>query len=318
MNGRDIVTGDPPPDHGRSFDKGLGLPVALFSRSACYGHLISLIRTRARLMHVLGENQIKNIPLLLITPETGVRVLTESLQAKLLKVASQILNPFQNPTIAHKTTVDSTGEEQLEQKLEELIDLDDNVRKLLTPEECARLAGGFGATDESVAAILREAMIADKKFQHEHKDDETVGESHFLQDIVNEGLAAAVRSGDYYASRQLLILYSLVASGGMEVTAVNEDKVEDPKNAEAKLLEDAPCVSSLKESINAMDTNLKPPPPPPLDTDRLRSATNSGGYNSSTELLIFCWTLIVFHSSLCHRWSLVCPWRCSSFKVNAR
>ena len=123
VGGRDIVSGELRSDgheHGRSFKNGLGLPVALFVRTATFGHLIFLLRTRARLLHVWGESQIKNIPLLIITPELGVRVLTKPLEALLLKNASQRLNPFQNPTIAHKTTVDSFGEE-LEQKLEELI-----------------------------------------------------------------------------------------------------------------------------------------------------------------------------------------------------
>ncbi|CAB9499436.1 expressed unknown protein [Seminavis robusta] len=279
VNGKYVVTGEPHEDgseHGRSFDKGLGLPIALFVRTATFGHLISLIRTRARLMHVLGENQIKGIPLLLITPTDGVRVLTEALQASLLKVASHQLNPFQNPTIAHKTTIDHTGEEQLEQKLEELIDLDDNVRKLLTPEECVRLAGGFGATDDSVAAILKEAMIADRNVETSNSIN---GEGHMLQDLVNEGLAAAVRSGDYYTSRQLLILYSLVASNGFDDDENDhgDDEATSQPQSKTKMLRDATPMSELKESINTISTDLKPPPPPPLDTDRLRSATNSDG-----------------------------------------
>ena len=34
---------------------------------------------------------------------------------------------------------------------------------MLTPEELARLAGGFGATDDSVATILKDVMIQDRK-----------------------------------------------------------------------------------------------------------------------------------------------------------
>jgi hypothetical protein len=285
VDGKDVVTGGPCIDgseKGRSFDKGLGLPVALFVRTATFGHLISLMRTRARLMHVLGENQVKTMPLLLISPDLGVRVLTESLQATLLKVASQELNPFQNPTIAHKTIVDRTEEEQLEQKLEELIDLDDSVRKLLTPEECVRLAGGFGATDDSVAAILKDAMRADVDFRRDSHVNNGVctGKGHMLQDLVNEGLTAAVRSGDYYTSRQLLILYSLVASTGVDDNVgVDGDETRDVQGPSANgvILKNAAAGSELKENITALGTNLKPPPPPPLDTDRLRSATNSDG-----------------------------------------
>jgi len=285
VNGKDVATGDPHVDdeagNGRSLERGLGLPVALFVRTATYGHLISLLRTRARLVHVLGENRIKNMPLLLITPEDGVRVLTDKLQAALLKDASQRLNPFQNPTIAHRTTVNATGANELEQKLEELIDLDDSIRRMLTPEECARLAGGFGATDDSVATILKEAMLHDKKFQQEHNNDGSVDqrEGHMLQDVVNEGLAAAVRSGDYYTSRQLLILYSLVAASANDEDDTTEESksANENQSAEAKLLKDTTPVSELKESMNTLSTNLSPPPPPPLDTDRLRSATNSDG-----------------------------------------
>ena len=273
VDGKDVATGKSRVDEtgtGRSLTSGLGLPVALFVRTATYGHLISLIRTRARLAHVLGETRFRNIPLLMITPERGVRVLTEKLQATLLKDASQRLNPFQNPTIAHKVTIHSTNGEQLEQKLEELIDLDDNVRKLLTPEELVRIAGGFGATDDSVATILQEAMLRDKEQK-----------GHTLQDIVNEGLTAAVRSGDYYTSRQLLILYSLVASKGMEdenEQSNAESLSENGKSAaQVKFLRDTTPVQDLKESMNTLSTNLTPPPPPPLDTDRLRGATNSDG-----------------------------------------
>jgi len=277
VNGKDVVTGEA---RFRSFDKGLGLPIALFVRTATYGHLVSMIRTRARLSHVLGETRIRDIPLLMITPEQGVRVFTKQLEAQLLKDASQRLNPFQNPTIAHKTTVNSTGGEQLETKLEELLDLDENVRRLLTPEECARIAGGFGATDESVATILKEAMLKDKQ---ENKDGEAGNcrEGH-LQNIVNEGLAAAVRSGDYYTSRQLLILYSLVASKGLEddlddIDCESLPSMNEKSTAESKFLKDRTPVSELRESINTLSTNLNPPPPPPLDTDRLRGATNSDG-----------------------------------------
>jgi hypothetical protein len=273
---------------GRSLDKGVGLPVALFVRTATFGHLISLLRTRARLLHVLGETHIKGIPLLMVTPELGIRVLTEKLQSDLLKIAAHNLNPFQNPLLEHKTKIDDTDERHLATKLEELIDLDDSIRETLTAEECVRLAGGFGATDDSIAQILKDAMIQDKESQKNGGNDT---ESHKLQDIVNEGLASAVRSGDYYTSRQLLILYSLVASEGHQMDIeekVNELTKEDGKNtkqftrrkssldSEAMLLKRQSTSTSI--TINNENSRLPPPPPPPpLDTDRLRSATNSDG-----------------------------------------
>jgi len=270
-----------------------------------FAHLISLIRARARLSHVLGKNHIgKNFPLLVITPDLGVRVLTEQLQGELLKIASHNLNPFQNPVIAHKTKMGSTSELEFEQKLEELIDLDDTIRKILTPEECARIAGGFGATDESVAAILKDAMFADKEVQKDihNKIDNTNNMNGQLQDIVNEGLAAAVRSGDYYTSRQLLILYTLVASMGNDnkhlieddndhddsngnIVRNSKDALDGTKSEENKKSSLGGNVRELQAltgrsnvSVASMRKNIpKPPPPPPLDTDRLRSATNSDG-----------------------------------------
>lgn len=286
--GKDVATGKNTKDNaatGRSFGKGVGLPVALFVRTPQFGHLISLLRTRARLSHVWGEKHIRGIPLLYIAPHKGIRVLTDKLQKELLQIASRSLNPFQNPLL-HKTTIDNTDERQLETKLEELIDLDESIREMLTPEECVRLAGGFGATDESIALILKGAMIQDMESKKEGK---LTSESHKLQDIVNEGLASAVRSGDYYTSRQLLILYSLVASEGHQIDAEEKliatapggrNKVRLLKrsslDSEAMLLKRQADSSTL--IISSENSRLPPPPPPPpLDTDRLRSATNSDG-----------------------------------------
>ncbi|CAJ1934304.1 unnamed protein product [Cylindrotheca closterium] len=284
VNGKDVASGL---DTRRSLEKGVGLPVALFVRTATFGHLISLLRTRARLMHVWGQAQIQDIPLLYISPAQGIRVLTAKLQHELLQIASRGLNPFQNPLL-HKTTIDNTDEKQLETKLEELIDLDGSIREMLTPGECVRLAGGFGATDESIAQILNDAMIQDKNSQ---LAGELKSESHRLQDIVNEGLAHAVRSGDYYTSRQLLILYTLVASEGHQMDADEKPKVATltESGPEANILTRTMSLDSgallLKRqaqsfglTINAENSILPPrPPPPPLDTDRLRSATNSDG-----------------------------------------
>lgn len=294
VDSKDRATGEDRNDlegTGRSLETGVGLPVALFVRTPTFGHLISLFRTRARLLHVLGEKHIKGLPLLLISPELGVRVLTETLQRDMFKIAAKNLNPFQNPLLAHKTTIDDTSESHLETKLEELIDLDESIRTTLTPEECARLAGGFGATDDSIAQILKEAMIQDKNSQ---KDGIKETDTHKLQDIVNEGLAAAVRSGDYYTSRQLLILYSLVSSEGHRMDAKEEklksinDESGDKGSTNKRLLDQKTNLDSagtlLKRQGSGMSdistvSDGKPPPPAPapLDTDRLRSATNSDG-----------------------------------------
>lgn len=218
---------DRPSDPELSLEDGVGLPIALFVRTACYGHLIALLRARARLSSALGKEHTRGIPLLMITPERGVRVLTEPLQKQLLQTIARSLNPFQNPMLQHRTTIDNTSESHMQQKLEELIDLDsDNVRNILTPEECARIAGGFGATDDSVAHLLVDVMQEDRKHDEEmallRQQLGNAGEegkeqsSHKLQDIVNDGLTSAVRSGDYNTARQLLILYTLVASKGQQ------------------------------------------------------------------------------------------------------
>lgn len=318
VDNKDCATSQPRLDEegtGRSFDRGVGLPVALFVRQGTYGHLISLLRTRARLANVLGDAHIRGIPLLLITPDHGVRVLTESLQRELWKIASHSLNPFQNPTIAHKTNIDNTVEESFQQKVEELIDLDDSIREMLTPEELARLAGGFGATDDSVATILKDVMIQDRKQNKQKRHSKgsnsefskskikIENESHRLQDVVNEGLAHSVRSGDYHTSRQLLILYSLVASCSDELSDGDEEIISDCESedgeqkhennnekqrtdlarrsslcTDTQLMKEDMQLAKKKNGDNKLSTGIpRPPPPPPLDTERLRSATNSDG-----------------------------------------
>ena len=300
--GKDVVTGA---KTIRSYEAGVGLPVALFVRAAHFGHLVALLRTRARLMHVWGENKVKHIPLLYITPEDGVKVLTETLQRELWKIASTNLNPFQNSTISYKTTIDKTEDASFQQKVEELLDLDDSIQEILTPEELARLAGGFGATDESVAKMLKKVLVDDQKLKLD--GEVQVGDtSHKLQDVVNEGMAAAVRAGDYHTSRQLLILYSLVASS---TTQDNDDGSDDDDGENMHPLLDSttgdrsangsrPEKVTTRSRSNSLGLvpdipkkdlelvakergelliHIPTPPPPPLDTDRLRSATNSDG-----------------------------------------
>lgn len=301
-------------DSDRSFDDGVGIPIALFVRSATYGDLTALLRLRARLVSVLGRDHIRGIPLLFITPEMGVRVLTEGLQKNLLLVMSNSLNPFQNPQLKHKTNINNTSETHLQQKLEELLDLDDDgIRDVLTPEECARVAGGFGATDDSVANLLMEAVVDDVERDHICDDGHTKLRQGKLQELVNEGLSAAVRSGDYNTSRQLLILYTLVASKGQQnkeraqslslkgTKAVGEkgrkqsyllsdtERIEEAlsgklptgghgSDSRAKLEKEALIPAISQENGVLYDQSVPPPPPPPpLDTDRLRSATNSDG-----------------------------------------
>lgn len=315
---------------GRSFDNGIGLPVALFVREADYGHLVSLLRTRARFSSIFGRKMTKGIPLLYITPENGVRVFTERLQSQVLKTMAWDLNPFQNPSLAHKTTFDNTSEPHLQQKLEELLDLeDDSMKQNLTPEEMARIAGGFGATDDSVAQLLHDAMQRD--LMTDKGTDSPDDAAHSLQgknysingialvsvfwsifahtlfftDLVNEGLAFALRANDFHTSRQLLILYSLVAAKKRKnsETAPLLESYCQPTAKDGTGTESAGAKTHDRENVALQNTmkmadnqkNLQvpgsdssnnelsklyippPPPPPPLDTDRLRSATNSDG-----------------------------------------
>ncbi len=293
----------------RSFDNGVGLPVGLFVRSIAYGDLIALMRTKARVSAVLGKSQVSNLPLLYISPQHGVHVITEKMQAKLLHTMTNSLNPFQNPSLQHKTKIDDTSPLHLQQKLQELFDLDDdNIREILTPEECARLAGGFGATDDSVAHLLMDAMIED--FEKESQKKSTC----HLQNLVNEGLTAAVRSGDFNTSRQLLILYTLVASRSQQErertnSIMSNGSFHESEEGQNETIQSPPSPildhkkrltrqfskhssSVISEVSLSKDTEITPPqngaavqqttvppppPPPPLDTDRLRGATNSDG-----------------------------------------
>jgi len=321
VNGKDVSTSE---EASRSFETGVGLPVALFCRTATFGHLISLLRTRARMVHTIGEAH-KHIPLLLINPDLGCRVLTDALLQQLWKVAAQQLTPFQNATIAHRTSIRSDDDSAFQQKLDELIDLDESLTEVLTPEELARVAGGYGATDESVAAILKQVRALDERANKErHGKDQSLGKimppSHKLQDVVNEGLSYAVRSGDYHTARQLLILYSLVASHptdasndsdsdfdndgdgseekkeSKETTGQEKAKSSDiksPRRRKAsfskrsssmsttdnklKLLDRAQSSGELMETTSGVISIPMTPPPPPLETARLRGATNSDG-----------------------------------------
>lgn len=258
--------------------------MALFVREADFGHLVRLLRTRARFSAIIGSDAARDIPLLYITPERGVRVFTRKLQHQVLRVMARDLNPFQNPMLAHRTSIENTSEPYLRQKLEELLDLDDdNIKGVLTPEEMGRIAGGFGATDDSVAKLLDQAVQRDK-----------IEKKNNLQDIVNEGLAFALRANDYHTSRQLLILYTLVAAknrgdsdsksllngddGYQSDTSKGSSSSKSWRDAEKNIEKEGGIDKRLyrDERGLGMET-LHPPPPPPLDTDRLRSATNSDG-----------------------------------------
>lgn len=178
------------------------------------------------------------------------------------------------------------------------------------------MAGGFGATDESVTNLLMDAMLHDsEKSEETVKNNEVNEKSSKLQDIVNEGLCYSVRSGDFHTARQLLILYTMVSSkvGETRKESSNCDAICAASTTDNNLglspKEERPncCVDSneinrkqslsqensleyqkvstftsiknmsLSDSESHLSNYTPPPPPPPLDTDRLRSATNSDG-----------------------------------------
>ncbi len=212
------------------------------------------------------------------------------------------VNPFQNLQIKHKTMMGSTSKIHLDQKHDELLELS-KIRSKLTYEECASIAGGFGATDDSVAKLFMDAL-------HDNTNSDSTCNISRLQNVVNEGLVAAVRSSDFHTSRQLLILYSLVASRNLPTREAEDDceghnvvsKTVDGING-IKISESATSspidgnhltspliverdtianvstveLSSEEEKYLAQSSPLRRPPPPPLDTDRLRYATNSDG-----------------------------------------
>lgn len=101
-----------------------------------------------------------------------------------------------------------------------------------------------------------------------------------------------MRAADYYTSRQLLILYSLVSSESHKINVpktalLGEEKSNEGNNSfddESKSSADSKAMllryDSLEDPSVLSNVNNAPrprPAPPPLDTDRLRSATNSDG-----------------------------------------
>ena len=170
------------------------------------------------------------------------------------------INPFQNNLLEPLTQMDDTKQSCLQQKFEELIVLDATMRKTLTLEECAAIAGGFGATDDSVVEILKEGMSRENT---KNKN----GKSNNLESIITVGLASAVRSGDYYIARQLLILYSHVASQS------DSAKTSDSCLSKNSLNESAFSISDLTllQEDSVGDSRAYPPS---FETERLRSAVS--------------------------------------------
>lgn len=247
VQGKDAATGK---EVKRSLDKGVGMFVALFIRTTTMGDIINLFRTKARIAHVLGEEHVKNLPLLFLHNEHGVRVFTRQLQDKFWKLASCQLQPFPNPVWALTTKYHETNEKSLQHKMEELLELDEGLHQQLTHHELAKIAGGFGVTDQAFLNLLQRQP----DFQHVH-------------DVMQQGFAAAIRANDYYTARQLLILYAVAT------TATKECTVE----AMQQTLHGIPAASFSDPSVlKDRDLDIRTLPRP-LATKRWRRATSAKG-----------------------------------------
>ena len=152
----------------------------------------------------------------------------------------------------------------------------------MTPDEKARIAGGFGATDESIANLLQQAVQRDML---ENKPLHDSG--HNLQDLVNEGLSFALRANDYHTSRQLLVLYTLIASKGQRRNSDSRRLLGTDEGYQSDTSKASGSSKNWRDVEKDMEKNgdnernlfrderslgkdyiPRPPPPPPLDTDR--------------------------------------------------
>ena len=264
VNGKDIASTSPSSttttttpttmNTSRSFDKGCGLFVALFIRTATMGDIIDLFRTKARIEKTLGQQYVKDIPLLYLHNEHGIRVFTKCMQRSFWTQASANLQPFGNPSWAIKTSLRDTSERSLQHKLIEQLDLKDDVDPSndLTHHQLAKVAGGFGSTDSSFFALLRRQP----DFKHVH-------------DVMQQVFAAAIRANDYYTARQTLILYALANTS----TSSNKDEVILDQ------LEGKPAstYTNLYVLTNKYEGKDLAKFPSPLATKRWRRATHNEG-----------------------------------------
>jgi hypothetical protein len=245
----------------RSFDLGVGLPVALFIRTNTMEDMVALFRNRARMGSILGEEYVREIPLLFISNELGVRVFTKKLQASFWSLASERLNPFQNHALEPLTTIHNTDEQCIKQKTEELLHFDEHLRGTLTPAMLAKIAGGFGMQDMTVAAILEDVMKSNAMRDQKY--------AKVLQSVVFDAFAASVRSGDYHLARQILIIYSIVGSNSRSKA----------KKGMTTLRTDSAFTYVDTTILRSMEKASEPNVflPPPINTDMLRCATHSDG-----------------------------------------
>ena len=243
-----------------SFDKGCGIPIALFARTFQIQDLVALLRVRERAVHILGEEHARSVPLLVIANDHGVRVFTQTLQQQFWKWLANKVNPFQNPVLVTNLRFGDSKEAALVQKQQELLDLDESCRESLSCEEFCRVAGGFGVKDACIVAVLRVAKELDHKKGFFQK-------SSRLRDAVMEGFISAIRSNDHHTARQLLILYTIVSS--------HDTKTGDDRELLCRMESGALLFTDL--SILKAEKSSRHPSklPRPLDTGRIRNSTHS-------------------------------------------
>eukprot|EP00977_Amphora_coffeiformis_P014037 scaffold3835_cov136-Amphora_coffeaeformis.AAC.5 len=243
-----------------SFDKGCGIPIALFARTFSIQDLVALLRVRSRVVHILGEQHMHDIPLLVISNDHGVRVFTEALQQQFWKWVTHKVNPFQNPVLVTNLRFGDSKEAALVQKQQEMLNLNQRCREVLSSKEFCRVAGGFGVQDACVVAVLKAAKEFDSKSGLFQK-------SNRLQDVVMEGFISAIRSNDHHTARQLLILYAIVSS--------QDSKKEEDKKALSRMNSGASFFTDLSILKTEKPLRQSPTLPRPLDTKRVRNSTHS-------------------------------------------
>ena len=75
-----------------------------------------------------------------------------------------------------------------------MLALDENVKKSLTTQECAALAGGFGVSDDDVAALFLVSLDSDV-------EDKVAFETS--RKVAFNGLVHSIRAGDSKTARQV-------------------------------------------------------------------------------------------------------------------
>ena len=255
-NENEATTSSPP----RSLNKGVGLPIALFVRTNTFADLMAMLRVRARMERVLGQTHVQGIPLLYISHEVGVRVLTQSLQYQLLQTLANKVCPFQNPSLDRLTRIHETNPTSLEHKLQELLDLDETTMAMLSWKECAHLAGGIGLTDTSILLL----------FDKVKETKSTTKKTPSLQDVVLEALGWAIRSDDFYLARQVLLLYCAASTRSSSSASFLHSKNDSNDAAISLATFHDTTILENREAASFVATSV----PDELDTDRLRRAVS--------------------------------------------